>query len=206
MANIKMMQGCDLSYWDGGRYKNILMDETTKFVIIKATEGKTSFDRYCDIFYNFYTSVHDRIGTPAEDRLYGFYHYAHPEMNSPEGEARNYLSRIGHHAGKAMLCLDWEGKAWKCSPHWARAWLDYVFKETGVRPLLYTSSSYLGNLGCVAEGNYGLWVASYRKTKPAKLTPWKFAAMWQYTSNPYDHDLFYGDKDTWKKYITPVKR
>ena len=105
-----------------------------------------------------------------------------------------------------MLCLDCEVKAWKCSPRWARAWLDCVYKETGVKPLLYTSASYLGNLGCVAEGNYGLWVASYRKTKPAKLAPWQFAAMWQYTSEPYDHDLFYGDPETWKKYIPPVKR
>ena len=206
MADAKMMQGCDLSHWDAGRYKNILMDETTKFVIIKATEGKTGFDRYCDILYNFYTSVHDRIGTPAEDRLYGFYHYAHPELNKPEEEARNFLSRVGHHAGKAMFCLDWEGRAWKCSPRWARAWLDYVYRETGVKPLLYTSSSYLSNLGCVAEGDYGLWVAAYRKQKPAKVTPWKFAAMWQYSSTPYDHDLFYGNEETWRKYITPVKR
>lgn len=206
MAESKMLQGCDLSHWDAGRYKAILMDETTKFTIIKATEGKTSFDRYCDILYNFYTSVHDRIGTPAEDRLYGFYHYAHPELNKAEEEARNFLSRVGHHAGRAMFCLDWEGKAWQCSPRWARAWLDYVYNETGVKPLLYTSSSYLSNLGAVASGDYGLWVAAYRKQKPAKVTPWKFAAMWQYTSTPYDHDLFYGDADTWRKYTAIQKR
>lgn len=204
MADVKTLQGCDLSHWDAGRYKSILMDEGTQFAIIKATEGKTSFDRYCDILYNFFTSVHDRRGTAAEDRLYGFYHYAHPEMNKPEEEARNFLYRVGHHAGKAMFCLDWEGAAWKCSPRWARSWLDYVYRETGVKPLLYTSSSYLGNLGVVAEGDYGLWVAAYRKQKP-KVVPWKFAAMWQYTSTPYDHDIFYGSADTWRKY-TAVKR
>ena len=205
MADVnKTLQGCDLSHWDAGRYKGILMDEGTQFAIIKATEGKTSFDRYCDILYNFFTSVHDRRGTAAEDRLYGFYHYAHPELNKPEEEARNFLYRVGHHAGKAMFCLDYEGAAWKCSPRWARSWLDYVYRETGVKALLYTSSSYLGNLGVVAEGDYGLWVAAYRKQKP-KVTPWKFAAMWQYTSTPYDHDIFYGNADTWRKY-TAVKR
>lgn len=204
MGDFKTLQGCDLSHWDAGRYKGILMDEGTQFAIIKATEGKTSFDRYCDILYNFFTSVHDRRGTAQEDRLYGFYHYAHPELNKPEEEARNFLYRVGHHAGKAMFCLDWEGAAWKCSPRWARSWLDYVYRETGVKPLLYTSSSYLGNQGVVAEGDYGLWVAAYRKQKP-KVTPWKFAAMWQYTSTPYDHDIFYGSADTWRKY-TAVKR
>lgn len=206
MADVKTLQGCDLSHWDAGRYKGILMDEGTQFAIIKATEGKTSFDRYCDILYNFFTSVHDRRGTSQEDRLYGFYHYAHPELNKPEEEARNFLYRVGHHAGRAMFCLDWEGNAWKCSPRWARSWLDYVYRETGVKPLLYTSSSYLGNLGVVADGDYGLWVAAYRKQKP-KVTPWKFAAMWQYTSTPYDHDLFYGNEDTWRKYTAQqVKR
>ena len=204
MGDVKTLQGCDLSHWDAARYKGILMDEGTQFTIIKATEGKTSFDRYCDILYNFFTSVHDRRGTAAEDRLYGFYHYAHPELNKPEEEARNFLFRVGHHAGKAMFCLDWEGNAWKCSPRWARSWLDYVYRETGVKPLLYTSSSYLGNLGVVAEGDYGLWVAAYRKQKP-KTATWKFAAMWQYTSTPYDHDIFYGSADTWRKY-TAVKR
>ena len=53
MADVKMMQGCDLSHWDASRYQKIMLDETTKFNIIKATEGKTGFDRYCDIMYNF---------------------------------------------------------------------------------------------------------------------------------------------------------
>ena len=198
----KTMLGCDMSHWDSGRYRNIIPD--MDFVIIKATEGKTSKDRYLDILYNFYTSVQDARGVAPEDRCFGFYHYAHPELNHPEEEAENFLRTIGHHAGKALLCLDWEGKAWKCSPRWARAWCDYVYRKTGVKPLLYTSSSFLGNLGCVAEGDYGLWVAKYSKTKP-KTAPWKFAAMWQYSSDPYDHDIFYGDSVTWHKYTASVK-
>lgn len=201
---VKTMLGCDMSHWDAARYKEILPSQ--EFAIIKATEGKTSSDRYLDILFNFFMSVCDSKDVELKDRCYGFYHYAHPELNSPEEEARNFLSKVGHQAGRALYCLDWEGKAWKCSPRWARAWLDYVFRETGVKPLLYTSSSYLSNLGAVASGDYGLWVASYRKTKPAKVTPWKFAAIWQYSSTPYDHDIFYGDAKTWHKYTEQIKR
>ena len=199
----KTMLGCDMSHWDASRYKGILPSQ--EFAIIKATEGKTSSDRYLDILFNFYMSVCDARGIEVKDRCYGFYHYAHPELNSPEEEARNFLSKVGHQAGRALYCLDWEGKAWKCSPRWARAWLDYVFRETGVKPMLYTSSSYLSNLGAVAAGDYGLWVARYSKTKP-KVTPWKFCAIWQYSSTPYDHDIFFGDAETWHKYTQQLKR
>ena len=96
----KTMLGCDMSHWDSGRYKSIIPD--MDFVIIKATEGKTSKDRYLDILYNFYTSVQDARGIAPEDRCYGFYHYAHPELNKPEEEAEHFLRTIGHHAGKAL--------------------------------------------------------------------------------------------------------
>ena len=99
-----------------------------------------------------------------------------------------------------MLVLDYEGKSLSITPVWAREFLDKVFQITGVRPMIYMSESACKTVGpAVVDGNYGLWVAKYSKNKP-KVDPWKFSAMWQYTSTPYDKSVFYGDRVAWEKY------
>ena len=67
----------------------------------------------------------------------------------------------------------------------------------------------------------GLWVAGYPDSKerglndvpkfPYDISPWKFAALWQYTSNgwvtnwdePIDMDVAYMDAGAWKLYADP---
>lgn len=160
-------------------------------VIVKATEGKT--------YKNSYMKV-DLDTALEQGKLIGVYHYARPENNSAADEALHFLETVQNYIGKAVLVLDWEGKALNTSQAWARQWLDTVYHITGVKPLLYVQESAIKKVApFVQDGDYGLWVAKYSKKAPV-ISPWKIKAMWQYTDSPYDKSYFYGTKDTWKAY------
>ena len=193
-----MLRGIDVSRYQ----KNMKSFKGYDFVIIKATEGVTLKDVCLDQHYD--TLHGSKDGKPDKNKLYGFYHYAHPENNTPEKEAEFFLSQVGHHKGHCLFALDWEGKALKCDIKWAITWLDYVFKKTGVRPLIYCQASYTKNLAKVLKKNYGLWVAHYGVTKPnVKVYP--SYAIWQYTSTPIDKNYFNGDEEQFRKYCSIVK-
>lgn len=185
-----MLTIADLSSNNSGTQRTIAINYCDG-TIIKATEGKSYVNPY---------NKQDAQKVVKAGKLLGFYHYARPENNTAEEEAINFLKCVRPYLGRAILALDWEGNALKCDPQWARDWLDYVYQMTGVRPLLYCSEAFLKNVGSkVVSGNYGLWVAKYSKNTP-KIAPWKFKALWQYTSNPYDMSHFYGDSEAWQAY------
>jgi hypothetical protein len=160
------------------------------FYMIKASEGRTLKDKMLDIHYN---------GVHGEDRLFGFYHYAHPENNAMIDEAKFFLDLVGRHAGHAVYALDWEGKALRYGPDTALKWLNYVYMETGVRPLFYCSDSRTAQYAKIAKQNFGLWVAKYSSRGPAHIG-WPICAMWQYSARDLDYDVFFGEPYTWKRY------
>lgn len=160
------------------------------FYMIKASEGRTLKDKMLDIHYN---------GVHGEDRLFGFYHYAHPENNVMIDEAKFFLDLVGRHAGHAVYALDWEGKALRYGPDTALKWLNYVYMETGVRPLFYCSDSRTAQYAKIAKQNFGLWVAKYSSRGPAHIG-WPICAMWQYSARDLDYDVFFGEPYTWKRY------
>ncbi len=195
-----MLFGCDVSKWQANRVDFSKYD----FVIMKASEGKTLKDKYLDAHYDRLHGSKD--GKPDEKKLYGFYHYAHPENNTPEEEAEFFLSLVGHHAGHCLFVLDWEGKALKQPISWARKWLDIVYKKTGVKPLIYVQGSYTKNLQIIKEGDYGLWVAHYNpKGGKPTIGVYDYWALWQYTSVPLDRDYFNGTAEQFKKYCSKSK-
>ena len=179
------LYGVDIS-----NYQRNVNYSAYSFYIIKASEGRTFKDPMLDRHYN---------GVKATGKLYGFYHYARPENNSMIDEANHFLSLVGHHAGKAIFALDWEGNALRYGASKALEWLDYVYARTGVRPLFYTSDSQTGRYAKIAQKNYGLWDAKYSSRGPAHAG-WPIIAIWQYQGSPIDKDVFYGDANTWMKY------
>ena len=184
-----MLKGIDISKWN----KNVDY-KSPDFIIIKASEGVNYKDPLLDFHYNNLNSI------KKEDKLYGFYHYARPELgNSGEDEAKSFLSYVGHHAGKCLYVLDWEGNALKYPIEWAIEFLDYVYAHTGVKPLIYCSASVTKTLQKVYEKDYGLWVAHYGVSTPS-IRVYPFWAMWQYTSSPIDCNYFNGNRNTFKKY------
>lgn len=170
-----------------------------EFMMIKATEGKTYVDPRLDEYIN-------SINSSTAEPLVGFYHYARPENNKAVDEAKHFVDTLRTHWNKpCVVALDWEGMALNFSMSWAVQFLSYVEKATGAKPMFYTSSSITKKAGAVALADYPLWVAHYNKDLPGVYN-WNNWTMWQFTSTPFDVDLFNGTADVWhemeiKKYV-----
>lgn len=187
-----MLYGCDISHWQGDLFDFTDYD----FVIAKASEGVTYTDPCFQL--NMERALRDK-------KLIGAYHYARPENNSAKDEALNFVKTVKPYVGKCLLALDWEATALKYPVEWALEWLLEVERLTGVVPLIYCSESYVKNLGIIAENGNGLWCAKWGDDKP-KYNPFNVLAIWQYTSNPHDKDVFYGDERAWSLYCTPSRK
>lgn len=190
-----MIKGIDVSHHnDLGQLLTKIKPNDRKFIIIKATEGKTWHDPNCTL---------NTAMAKAETDLIGFYHYARPELNNPIEEAENFLNSqcVADNIGKAILALDWEGEALHCPLSWALRWLRHVYKETGVKPLFYCSAWYTIKLDALMSEGYGLWVAHHTGLSKPFIGKYPFWAIWQYSSTGYDHDKFNGTAQQFRKYM-----
>ena len=204
-----MLNGIDISHWQ----KNLNIAEIKyDFVICKATEGTNFLD---SSFHDFMKKA-ESLG-----KLMGFYHFARPEKNTAEAEAKFFYANTVKYFGKAIPVLDWESSG-KWNVAWAKEWLDLVYSMTGIKPVIYMSESVVNQYdwSSVALSDYGLWVAKYKDKLPdynydmskagkqPQVKWWKFYALWQWTSSgridgykaDIDCDVFYGDRDAWMKY------
>mgnify|MGYP000944283074 CR=1 FL=1 len=204
-----MLKGIDISAWQANLNAGTI---NADFVIIKATEGVGYTSPTCDKHYQ---------QAKAAGKLRGVYHFARNTSNTAEAEAQYFVDRVKGYVKDAMLILDWEDSN-TSDVAWAKRWLDKVHELTGVKPLIYMSSSVMNShdWSSVANADYGLWVAQYRDMAadfnynmalagPAPVAKWwKFYAMWQWTSSGrldgYDGNLdcnqFYGDAAAWQAY------
>lgn len=204
------LNGIDISKWQKGID---LSKVKCDFVIMKATEGKSYVDPCCDDFFQKALKLGKKLGV---------YHFANNSDNTAKEEADWFIKNTKGYIGKAIPVLDWEDNV-KSNVNWALEWLERVEKAYGCKPMIYMSESVVNsyNWSKVAKANYGLWVAKYRDNekdynydmskagnKPS-VKHWDFYAMWQWTSSGrldgfnanIDCDIFYGDKDTWDKYV-----
>lgn len=201
-----MLKGVDISRYQTPDKKYV---RNYDFCIMKASEGKSLKDVNLDKHYDNVRGKSD--GKPDGEKLYGFYHYARPDIgNTYQQEADFFLSLVGHHAGNCLFVLDWEGKSLGYET-WAKNWLDYVYKITGVKPLIYIQQSQakLSKYDKIKNGDYGLWIARYNEECIKKKTPylkdsdkarWGTWALWQFTESPVDTNYFNGTKTQFKKY------
>lgn len=204
------LKGIDISKWQQGLdLSKIDFD----FVIIKATEGKSYVDPYCDKFFQQALGLGKKLGV---------YHFANNPSNSAEQEANWFVNNTKGYIGKAIPVLDWESKD-TSNIAWALEWLQRVEAAYGCKPMIYMSESVVNrhDWSSVANANYGLWVAKYRDNNPdynydmsnagskPSVKYWPFYAMWQWTSTGrldgwsgnLDLDEFYGDTNAWDKYV-----
>lgn len=202
------MKGIDISHWqDGIDLTKVPCD----FVIIKATQGTTFVDKCCDKFYQAAKKTGKKLGV---------YHFADGKSSGKQ-EAEHFLKNIKGYIGEAILVLDWEADALKKGTRYAKDFLDHVYKETGVKPLIYMSKSVCREYdwSSVVASNYGLWVAQYANYNRTgyQEDPWtdkkgmgafKSAAIFQYTSSGFlpgysgnlDLDIAYMTPAAWDKY------
>lgn len=184
--------GTDQSKWQANQVTE------GSFILVKATEGCGYVDPTCDAKYQ----LNKQAG-----KLLGVYHYARPDLgNTPEAEAQYFVDNIRGYIGEAIMVLDWES-ANKWDVNWAKRWLDKVKDLTGIKPMIYMSSSFTFayDWSSVVAGDYGLWVANYGNNDGANhgcpsVGYWGIVAMHQYTSVPLDKDEFFGDENSWRAY------
>lgn len=184
--------GTDQSKWQANQVTE------GSFILVKATEGYGYVDPTCDAKYQ----LNKQAG-----KLLGVYHYARPDLgNTPEAEAQYFVDNIRGYIGEAIMVLDWES-ANKWDVNWAKRWLDKVKDLTGIKPMIYMSSSVTFDYdwSSVVAGDYGLWVANYGNNDGTNhgcpsVGYWGIVAMHQYTSVPLDKDEFFGDENTWRAY------
>ena len=201
------LYGLDISRWQSVGTG----DSAKDFLIIKATEGTGYVDPSCDKHYQ---------RAKSKGKLLGVYHFARPDLNKntagAKAEAAYFVNNCKGYIKQAILVLDWEQPGTTGQVSWAKAWLDEVYRLTGVRPLIYMSASVVnGNNWSSISGNYGLWIAGYPNAynvknpptptagaMPYKIGSWKFWAIWQYSSGAgtLDYDIANMDANGWKAY------
>lgn len=200
-----MLKGIDISKWQA----TSAVDQAQDFVIIKATEGAGYVDATCDTKYQY---------AKSKGKLLGVYHFARPDLNGAVAEAEFFCKNTtGYWKNKeAILVLDWEVGNTR-DVNWALTWLKKVKELTGVKPLIYMSASVVAsaNWNEVVNNDFGLWIAGYPSKynvknppvpaegeMPYTISPWKFAAIWQYTSSAgtLDRNVAYMSKEAWGKY------
>ena len=188
-----MIKGIDISHHNINQYKNgVIKFDDINFIIMKSSEGKSYID-------NEFKTYMKEIN--AKNKIYGFYHYARPECNDALSEAMHFCNTIGDLGNNALLALDWEGNALDYSLTWALTWLHFVEMRYHKKPLFYCSASYTVKLAPILANNNGLWVAHYTKASKPSVKVYPSYAIWQYTSTPYDKDVFNGNIQQLNRYI-----
>ena len=203
-------QGC----WDGAQAKA----SGVQFAFIKLNQGTGYVNPYATCQVN---------AARANGIREGAYDFASPQTSSPEAEADKFVAeaRARGMVGRAIPVLDWEPSApggyWGKQTWWALRWVNRVKSTWGVNPMVYMSAAMIptGDWSAVVATNAGLWVAGYPRgymgdrlrdpgSVPYSVSPWPFAAAWQYSSSgsvggvsgAVDVNWFYGDAVTWAKY------
>lgn len=196
-----MLHGIDISAWNKGIDLSVV---DCDFVIVKSTEG-TSY-----VSPEFKRQTEQAIKC---NKLLGFYHYANGK--DVEAEARHFINTIKPYLGGCILCLDWESTNNKLfntgsDSVWVSKFCKFVYDKTGVKPLIYTSKSFMPKLKNL---NYKMWIAQYanNKTTGYQLHPWNennySCTIRQYSSNGklkgysgnLDLNKFYGTRVDWLK-------
>lgn len=123
-------------------------------VIVGATYGTAGINPY---------AFAQLDGVKAAGMLRGVYHIRARQTTTPQQEADYFLNHIrGYLDGSTLPVLDWE----ECDTSdetWALAWLNEVYRQTGIRPWFYVNLSDLLTYKYprIAAAGYAIWLAYY---------------------------------------------
>ena len=174
----KIYHGIDISYYQHNiDWENF--DTTISFVICKATEGINRIDSKLKSNWDNITVVK------------GCYHFFRPQYSGVK-QAKFYLSNSNLSIGNIKPIIDVEHTPmWKYKKTRKKyvqnliQMVDYIEKETGQIPIIYTSASFWNDYidPYYIDKEHILWVADYRgkddpKT-PKGLPDW---TIWQYSN------------------------
>ncbi|WEK34343.1 MAG: GH25 family lysozyme [Candidatus Pseudobacter hemicellulosilyticus] len=202
------IHGLDISKYQGELLSGLHGQHQLSFVICKATEGST----YIDPEFH-----HNWKRLPAMGLVRGAYHF-YRSTDAPEVQALHFLQVIGRlNATDMPPVLDIEDGSLH---HTVSAdslqerllrFLQLVERETGCRPILYTSRYFANTyLQLPVFARYPLWVADYSsRLRPRIPEAWarQGAHFWQKEDSLHigsvitDFDLFNGDGAAFVRFL-----
>ena len=184
-AGTQYLRGIDVSKWQGDIDFTQVKKDGIRFVIAKATEGRTIVDpRY----------VANRDGADAADLYFTAYHFANPDKTPGDAiaEADNFVDAANLLGRHLVPVLDLEvnnGIGPKRLRAWARAWLARVDERLGVKATIYTNRHFwrdrMGNSQWFANNGHRLWIAHWGAETPRlPANGWagRGWTLWQYSS------------------------
>ncbi len=170
--------GIDVYHGDGNIQWDLVKKDpqNIRFAFIKATEGATVQDPSYQKNMQGATSV--GLST-------GAYHFF-SLTSTAESQADNFIQVVGDHYPYSLPpVLDYEKDIINdaiSATVAVQTWLSIVENKYGIKPIIYTSSNYWGQLNNPAGfDQYTLWLADYNKGLPAIPGTWDQWVFWQYS-------------------------
>ena len=167
--------GIDISHHqskiDWELFKKKGADTLLSFVYCKATEGNNFVDPLWKI-----NSAHLSENSIQK----GAYHFFHPTISAKE-QAVHFLTNYSPEQSDLPPAIDSELETAQYSSliDSMHVWLNYVEKQTGKRPIIYTSYFLYSNHFQNAFPGYKFWIANYNDV-PKKLES-ENIIHWQYS-------------------------
>lgn len=178
-----------------------LLSKNIDFIFLKCTEGDFRNDPK---FGEYRYQAHEH------GIICGFYHF-YRSNKDPIAQAQKFCSSIGSlHANELPPVCDWETEDDPKDGNDVteiRVYLDSVEQYSGMKPIIYTGSSFAQDKNLTKEfSDYPLWVAHYTKNSPKIPKPWLKWTFWQSTDkavvpgmkNKCDFNYFNGSLDELK--------
>lgn len=189
-----MIQGIDVSHWQGTIDWPAVRAGGYDFAILKATESTGYVDP---------TFAANRARARAAGLITGAYHFA--RAGDPVAEADHFVAAVGSLAPGEIAVLDWEVPG-SNPPAWCLTWLQRVHQRLGGYPLVYmnASTARAWKWKTVEAAGYQLWLAKYDLSTayPGVVGDWSKVVMKQHSdkgkvpgvAGAVDLNVFYGDK------------
>ena len=174
-ASGNVINGVDVSHWDGTIDWTKVKAAGIDFAIAKATETTNYTDN---------TFATNRQNAEAAGVVFGAYHFFRANAD-PTAQADYFVKTIGSvKPGEITPVLDLEttdGQSGSTIGSRAATFLQAVEAATGHVPMIYTSPSfYTSTLGSPAAlAAYPLWIANWQVTCPDVPSPWTDWSVWQ---------------------------
>jgi GH25 family lysozyme M1 (1,4-beta-N-acetylmuramidase) len=203
-----MPLGHDVSSHQGNVNWNSAHDDGATFAYVKATEAISYLNPYFDQQYD---------GARSAGLVRGAYHFGLPDSSSGKSQATYFLEHGG--GGKAdgwtlPPALDIEGNPYGAECYglsasqmvsWITAFSDEVQRQTGRRPVLYTTLKWwkdcTGNNVSLGTDHL-LWLAHWGSSFGTLPAGWSKPTFWQFASSgdlPGDQDRFNGTSTALKQ-------
>jgi lysozyme len=184
-------------------------DYPVSFVYIKATQGTTVTSRY----YSADAAACRRRGIPV-----GAYHFFSTTSDGL-AQARHFIRTAGYHRGDLPPVLDVEpgdAEIQRMGGTTAlfrevTAWLRYVRRACGIRPVLYISQGFVNKYMAAAPEEVTacpVWIARYSEYKPyVQLLHWQHSANGRVAGihGAVDINVFNGNAAQFATYLREIR-